>query len=74
MLLQVWCSLSLITEIRHRVLLLRLLHLTGTVAACQRASLVAHAAALAAPGRGRLTPLQIRLAEEANAKLEVMGV
>jgi hypothetical protein len=69
--LQIWCSLSLITEIRHRVVLLRLLHLTGSVPSCQRAIAVAHGAATA--GR-RLTQQQARLAEEANAKLSAMAV
>ena len=68
---QVWCSLSFLTEIRHRVLLLRLLHLTGSVPSCQRAISCAHSAATA--GR-RLTQQQARLAEEAHAKLAAMAV
>lgn len=68
---QVWGSLSFITEIRHRVVLLRLLHLTGTVAACQQAALAYHATASA--GR-RLPPVLAKLAEEANARLGTMAV
>lgn len=68
---QVWGSLSFITEIRHRVVLLRLLHLTGTVAACQQAALAYHATAAA--GR-RLPPMLAKLAEEANTRLGTMAV
>lgn len=68
---QVWASLCLLTELRHRVVLVRLLHLTGTVAACQRAARICHAAATA--GR-RLPAQQARLAEEAEARLAAMAV
>ena len=68
---QVWGSLCFITEIRHRVVLLRLLHLTGTVAACQQAALACHGAVTA--GR-RLPPALAKLGEEANARLGAMAV
>ncbi|PSC69139.1 spindle assembly abnormal 6-like protein [Micractinium conductrix] len=42
---QIWASLCLLTEVKHRVVRLRLLHLTGTVASCQRAARTCHAAA-----------------------------
>ncbi|KAL4433886.1 hypothetical protein ABPG75_000327 [Micractinium tetrahymenae] len=68
---QVWVSLCLLTEVRHRAVLLRLLHLTGTVAACQKAARVAHVAAIA--GR-RLPAQQARAADEAEARLAAMAV
>lgn len=52
-------------------MLLRLLRLTGTVAACQKAARVAHAAATA--GR-RLPAQQVRAAEDAEARLAAMVV
>lgn len=66
-----WCSLCLITSIKHRVVAPRLLHLTGTVASCQRAAEVCHGAATA--GR-RLTQQQAKAAEEAAARLAAMAV
>lgn len=68
---QVWCALTLITEIRHRVVALRLLRLTGTVAPCRDAALAWHAALTA--GR-RLSAAQAKLAEEANGRLGAMAV
>lgn len=68
---QVWASLCLLTELRHRAVRLRLLRLTGTVASCQAAARVAHAAATA--GR-RLPVQQARAAEEAEARLAAMAV
>lgn len=68
---QVWASLCLLTEVRHRAVLLRLLRLTGTVAACQKAARAAHAAATA--GR-RLPAQQARAAEDAEARLAAMAV
>ncbi|KAL4419534.1 hypothetical protein ABPG77_005765 [Micractinium sp. CCAP 211/92] len=68
---QVWATLCLLTEVHHRAVLLRLLRLTGTVAACQKATRVAHAAATA--GR-RLPAQQARAAEDAEARLAAMVV
>lgn len=66
-----WCSLTVITEIKHRVVALRMLRLAGTVASCQRAVGVCHAAAT--QGR-RLTQQQAKAAEEAGARLAKMAV
>ena len=66
---QVWAALSLITEIRHRAVLVRLLHLGGTLASCQRAALAHSRAALA---RLQLTPQQRRSADDAEARLRAL--
>ena len=66
---QVWAALSLITEIRHRAVLVRLLHLGGTLASCQRAALAHSRAALA---RLPLTPQQRRSADDAEARLRAL--
>ena len=66
---QVWCSLSTITEIRHRAVLVRLLHLGGTLASCQQAALAHSRAALA---QLQLTTQQRRSAEDAEARLQAL--
>ncbi len=67
--LQVWCALSTITELRHRALLVHLLHLGGTLASCQRAALAHSRAALA---QLRLTAQQARAAEAAEARIRAL--
>lgn len=37
-LVQIWCAVTMLTSIKNRVVLPRLLHLTGTVAACKEAA------------------------------------
>lgn len=68
---QLWAAVTLVTEVRHRVLAIRMLHLTGTVAKCQEAAEAAHAAAT--EGR-RLTPAQAKLSEEAAQRLARLEV
>ncbi|KAK9819175.1 hypothetical protein WJX81_006362 [Elliptochloris bilobata] len=66
---QVWGALSTITEIRHRTVLLRLLHLGGTLASCQRTALAHSRASLAAL---QLTAQQARSARDAEARLQAL--
>lgn len=68
---QIWASISLITTINHRVLMPRLVQLTGSLPRCQAAALQAHAGATAG---ARLSPQQAKLAEEANTRLLAMAV
>jgi hypothetical protein len=65
----VWCALTLLTEIRHRVVMLRMLHLTGAVASAREVAQRCAAAALA--------PMQLKrqhaaLAEAAADRLAQM--
>ena len=69
--MQIWAALTLLTEIRHRVVAIRMLNLTGTLAKCQEATATAHAAAT--QGR-RLTPAQAKLADEAAERLARLEV
>ena len=50
--LQIWCAVTMLTSIKNRVVLPRLLHLTGTVASCRRAAQQLNAARTA---RAKLT-------------------
>lgn len=69
--LQVWAALTLMTEIRHRVVAVRMLHLTGTVTSCQEAAERCHAAEVV---DRRLTPQQAKLADEAAERLKRLEV
>jgi hypothetical protein len=44
---QVWCAATLITDIRHRVVSLRMLDITGTLRCCKKAAASFNAAVLA---------------------------
>jgi len=66
---QVWCALTLITEIRHRVMMIRMLRVTGTLALCKESAAAANAAALQAM---QPTKAQAALLEQAQDRLEQM--
>lgn len=68
---EIWAALTLLTEIRHRVVALRMLHLTGALASCREAAATCHAAAVA---DRRLTNQQAKLAEEAAERLQRLEV
>jgi hypothetical protein len=67
--MQIWCAITLVTEIRHRVVMARLLHLTGTVASAREVAIGCNAAALAPM---QLKRTQLALVEQANERLEQM--
>lgn len=67
--MQIWCAVTLLTSIKNRVVLPRLVHLTGTVAACRQAVQELNAARVArlkltsqvrwrSPGRGLGCPVR----------------
>jgi RNase P/RNase MRP subunit POP5 len=66
---KIWCSLTLLTEIRHRVVAIRLLHLTGRMESCKEAGKLCENAAI----KGlRLSEKQMKLHSEAVERLELM--
>jgi hypothetical protein len=66
---QIWLALTFITEIKNRVVMVRLLRLTGVLRCCLEAARAADAAALAARKLGRA---ELAAAEQARARLELI--
>jgi hypothetical protein len=63
--------MTLLTTIRYRTVLLRLLHHGGTLASCQKAAIEHSKAVL---DRMHLTQSQQKLATDAEQKLQAMEV
>lgn len=66
---QVWCALSLISSIRHRTVLIRLLHLKGTTRTALRAAELAESLKLQVL---QPTTAQLKVCQEMEEKLKTL--
>ena len=66
MIIQVWCAISLISTIRHRIVLIRLLHLGATTRCTLYAAQQAHSTILQTL---QLTSQQQKACKESEEKL-----